>query len=1185
LLNEFVDRCARQGAMILRGQGVDQAARHPFQVLDGVSDDLERVIAGEPETADRLRKDLGSWREALTDALPRLAEVLQIEPGHGAAPLSEVRPGSALEREAFGELRNLRALTALLDALGRQERPALVLLDDCQWADELTLKLLRHWQTRPGEGPGQGRPAGCGQHVCIVAAFRSEEVAGRHLLRIMEPSAHLSLSPLLEEDLRTLAESMAGPLPDEAVALVCRLAEGSPFMASAVLRGLVEAGALVPAPSGWQVEPRAMADVQSSRQAAALLARRLGLLAPEIVHLLGVGAVLGKEFDIAFALDLAGQAPQQALPALTEARRRHLVWADREGGRYTFAHDKLREAVLALLPAAERRDLHLRAALRLEEQSARGPSVFELAYHFDAAGACDRALPYALAAAEQARAQHALAIAEQQYRIAERGAHAAEPAVRRRVAEGLGDVLMLRGHYAEAERRFQTALDLADTKVGRAQVGGKLGELALKRGDVRTACVALEQALRLLGRQVPSTRPGLLIRLLWEGSVQALHTFFPRVFLARRPLAGADEEMLAVRLYTRLAYAYWFGRGAVPALWTHLRGMNLAERYPPTPELAHSYSEHAPAMTVLPFLSRGMVYAEKSLAMRRAFSDLWGQGQSLHFHGVVLYAASRFRECIDRCREAIRILERMGDQWEINTARWHIAFCLYRLGDLAGAVEEARRAYQAAVAIGDHQAAGISLGVWSKASGGRVPASLLRAALDGPLDDVHTAAEVLMADGVRLLHEDRPAEAVAQLEEAWRRVHDGGMRQEYVSPVLPWLATALRAELAATPAWAADRRRALLRRSRAVVRRGLRVARWYRNNLPHALREAGYLAAASGRSARARRCFEESLAVAEEQEARAEAALTLQARGEVGMSLGWPGADEDLAAARKELGPLEESLREVVGERPAERTPTLSQADRFDQVLDAGRRIASALTQETIFATVQEAVQVLLRGEHCLVVQFDDSGKQWTPVYGALPSGFSRATAERAVASGRPVLFEAGSSGDVGESMVLAGIRAALYAPFFVRGRAGGCFCVLHRQVGGLFGADEERLAAFIAAVAGAALENAEGFAQLQRLNETLEERVAERTATAEERAYQLARANAELQEVLASVKSLRGLLPICAACKMIRDDQGYWHQVELYIKAHSDADFSHGICPGCAQKLYPDYFPTAEDEADCSTR
>lgn len=63
-----------------------------------------------------------------------------------------------------------------------------------------------------------------------------------------------------------------------------------------------------------------------------------------------------------------------------------------------------------------------------------------------------------------------------------------------------------------------------------------------------------------------------------------------------------------------------------------------------------------------------------------------------------------------------------------------------------------------------------------------------------------------------------------------------------------------------------------------------------------------------------------------------------------------------------------------------------------------------------------------------------------------------------------------------------------------------------------------------------------------------------------------------QLQKALTEVKTLSGLLPICAHCKNIRDDKGYWSKIETYIHKHSDAEFSHGICPECAKKFYPDF-------------
>jgi PAS domain S-box-containing protein len=62
-----------------------------------------------------------------------------------------------------------------------------------------------------------------------------------------------------------------------------------------------------------------------------------------------------------------------------------------------------------------------------------------------------------------------------------------------------------------------------------------------------------------------------------------------------------------------------------------------------------------------------------------------------------------------------------------------------------------------------------------------------------------------------------------------------------------------------------------------------------------------------------------------------------------------------------------------------------------------------------------------------------------------------------------------------------------------------------------------------------------------------------------------------ELTAAVANVRTLSGLLPICASCKKIRDDRGYWTQIESYFRDHSGVEFSHGVCPACAENLYPE--------------
>ncbi len=97
---------------------------------------------------------------------------------------------------------------------------------------------------------------------------------------------------------------------------------------------------------------------------------------------------------------------------------------------------------------------------------------------------------------------------------------------------------------------------------------------------------------------------------------------------------------------------------------------------------------------------------------------------------------------------------------------------------------------------------------------------------------------------------------------------------------------------------------------------------------------------------------------------------------------------------------------------------------------------------------------------------------------------------------------------------------------------------------------------------------------KLREANQRLKEEIAERKRAEDEKHNLIV----ELQKALAEVKNLSGMLPICSSCKRVRDDKGYWQQIEAYIRDHSDADFSHGICPECAKKFYPDLYDVYEE-------
>lgn len=91
---------------------------------------------------------------------------------------------------------------------------------------------------------------------------------------------------------------------------------------------------------------------------------------------------------------------------------------------------------------------------------------------------------------------------------------------------------------------------------------------------------------------------------------------------------------------------------------------------------------------------------------------------------------------------------------------------------------------------------------------------------------------------------------------------------------------------------------------------------------------------------------------------------------------------------------------------------------------------------------------------------------------------------------------------------------------------------------------------------------------KIKKINEELEDVVEMRNVELQ-----------QLEKALKKVKKLSGFLPICAGCKKIRDDKGYWNQIETYIRDHSEAEFSHGICPDCQKRLYPEFTIDKDDK------
>jgi two-component system sensor kinase len=229
------------------------------------------------------------------------------------------------------------------------------------------------------------------------------------------------------------------------------------------------------------------------------------------------------------------------------------------------------------------------------------------------------------------------------------------------------------------------------------------------------------------------------------------------------------------------------------------------------------------------------------------------------------------------------------------------------MGELRGAAAEAEGVCRSAIELKEPRTRRVSgwLDAWAKATAGAIPTDVLEAALALPRDDVQARSQALQAEGLWHLRHGRPNEAAASLRQAEAAARAARVWDAYTAPAVAWLATALRHEADQVQAGDPGRATQLRRQGESAARRAARLARRFRADLPHALREHGLLLAALGRPRKGLQRLEQSLAEAEQQSARYEQARTRLALARLRAALDVPGAAGQEVEAERELRALE----------------------------------------------------------------------------------------------------------------------------------------------------------------------------------------------------------------------------------------------------------------------------------------
>ena len=904
----------QQQAVVLTGRCYEQESV-PFKALDSLIDSLAEYLGKLP--ADTVRLAVPE------DSLP----LVRLFPVMGQIPGATDAGKPAIDNVDQPELRQraMNALREILKWLGTRQ-PVVLYIDDLQWGDVDSAVLLADLM-RPPQSP----------RVMLLGSYRSENVETSQCLKTMATAyttgqthphrQELAVEALEEQDATRLALMLLkrDDLNSRTFAAkIARESGGWPFFVWELVQHVQDAPEIA----------------DQTLELDEVIWTRVGRLPEETRRLLELIAVAGRPLVVAEAyqaLDVGAKGQN----LLVQLRTRNLIRMTESENDSTIVeayHDRIRESVVDHLdrPTKSRYNLslaetilqlsgisveqvsdHLAGATAFEEpteffqlERQQWRRAFDLSYFFASAGEYSRALPFALIAAERARQQNALEVAEQQYRTALLGSVTSTPALRFRILEGLGDVLILRGRYDDANEQLRAARALVKDNLTLARIDGKLGRSTRKKGDMGDAVVYLEKALTALNERPPGNFLSLVLRLSKEGITQVLHTYLPSWFVGKRNNNSPQGrlDLFRARLLDDLTHAYWFSRSIEQMLWGHLRQMNLAERYAPSLEMEKCYATHAVTMTALPLAQRGIKYAERAYQIATETGDLWGQGKARSFHTFACIVLARFQEGVRTGAEGVRLLEQAGDVWEANMARMIATVPMYHLGDLKGAYRESKKAYEIALETGDYSAVCISLWFWIPNAPHLIPRGAIQKELEREREDPLSICGAVYARGLELLLcEDNPVEAAKVLQDSLLRAKKRGLRNVCLFSAVTWKATALRVVAERMPD--GPDRRSALRAARKACQAALKITKSYLACRPHALRETGIVAALEGNEDQARRSFAESLRVAEQYEARYDQAKTRLAQGEAGMKFGWPSSEEQVAKARaaiKELETVEE---------------------------------------------------------------------------------------------------------------------------------------------------------------------------------------------------------------------------------------------------------------------------------------
>ena len=645
LVRESLQPVLQERSFLLSGK-FDQVKRNvPYATAAEAFRGLIRqmLTEGEERIAQwkgQLQEALGGNAQVMVDIIPQLELIM------GPQPAVQQLPPSESQNRFNMVFRQFVAVFA------KRDHPLVLFLDDLQWADPATLKLIEHIMTHPDTG-----------YLLLVGAYRDNEVDPTHpllssLQQLREAGAPVSvitLSPLSLEDIRTLVAdavctdqaARCGPL----AGVVFEKTGGNPFFVIQFLTAIYQEGLLAFDRSRrlWIWDVRRIRDKGYTDNVVDLVVGRLKKLSGSTLEQVKLASCMGNRVDLQTFTMISGLSHEEAASALSEAVQEGLL---RKDGDYSFLHDRIFEAAYSLVPQGERVFVHLKIGrilvTRLSPEAVE-ERIFEVVNQLNLAAAL-------IGAAEEKeslcrlnslaghKAKAAIAYDSAAGYLERAAALLPQDAWSSRYLETfalyleLSECEYLTGRFDEADGLFSLIYDHSRSDLDRARVLRLRGRLYQATGRFKEALTQGLEALRLFGTTLPDAEAALLQAFAEE--MEKIDTTLSGRRIAELAEAAQASDPDGAMIVSLLVEALGPSYAAAPPYFPVLaaKAVTYSLRYGNSVDSCIAYNSYAIVLIALfGQIERASEFSDMALALVEKFADPRMQGLVLLGHaGLVL---------------------------------------------------------------------------------------------------------------------------------------------------------------------------------------------------------------------------------------------------------------------------------------------------------------------------------------------------------------------------------------------------------------------------------------------------------------------------------------------------------------------------------------------------------------------